>query len=217
MSMNITKSVLAAALVGGLLGGVAQAYEAGNWIGRVGIWGVFPKSDNLGNVAGTGGADLNVDDGYSLGLNATYMVNPNIGIEIIGALPFKHDIKLSGSKKKGVDGEVASTYQLPPTLFLQYHFMPTSTVRPYVGVGLNYTYFWDEETKGALDGAKLELDSSWGAAGELGLDIDVTPTWFMNAVVSYMDIDTKAKVNGKSIGTVSIDPWVVGLNIGTRF
>jgi len=215
--LKIAKNVLAVALTSGLLTGIAQAYEAGDWIGRVGVWGVFPKSDNLSNVAGTGGADINVDDGYSLGFNATYMVNPNIGIEIIGALPFKHDIKLSGSKLKGVNGEVASTYQLPPTVFVQYHFMPTNTVRPYAGVGLNYTYFWDEETKGALDGTKLELDSSWGIAGELGVDVDITPNWFMNAVVSYMDIDTDAKVSGADIGTVEIDPWVVGLNIGTRF
>ncbi len=135
MSKKIAKSALAAALAGGLLAGVAQAYEAGDWIGRVGVWGVLPKSDNLNTPLGT----INVDDGYSLGLNLTYMATPNIGIELIAALPFKHDIELSGV------GKVASTYQLPPTLFLQYHFMPQSTVRPYVGVGLNYTFFWDEK------------------------------------------------------------------------
>lgn len=207
MSMKIVKSVLAMALTSGLLTGMAQAYEAGDWVGRIGVWGVFPKSDNLTLAPG---ADIDVDNGYSLGINATYMVNPNIGIEIIGALPFKHDIDLGGSK-------VGSTYQLPPTVFAQYHFMPTSNIRPYAGVGLNYTYFWDEKTKGALSGASLELDSSWGVAGELGVDIDVAPNWFVNAVVMYMDIDSKAKVNGAGIGTVEIDPWVVGLNIGTRF
>lgn len=207
MSMKIVKSVLAMALTSGLLTGMAQAYEAGDWVGRIGVWGVFPKSDNLTLAPG---ADIDVDNGYSLGINATYMVNPNIGIEIIGALPFKHDIDLGGSK-------VGSTYQLPPTVFAQYHFMPTSNIRPYAGVGLNYTYFWDEKTKGALSGTSLELDSSWGLAGELGVDIDVAPNWFVNAVVMYMDIDSKAKVNGAGIGTVEIDPWVVGLNIGTRF
>ncbi len=96
--------------------------------------------------------------------------------------------------------------------------MPQSTVRPYVGVGLNYTFFWDEKTTGALSGTKLDLDTSWGVAGELGVDIDIAPNWFMNAVVSYMDIDTKAKSNLLgTLGTVNIDPWVVGLNVGTRF
>ncbi len=208
MSIKITKTTLAAALVAGLLAGTAQAYEAGQWLARVGAWGVFPKSDNL-NLAP--GADLDVDNGYSLGFNFTYMVNPNIGVELILALPFKHDIELTGA------GKVADTYQLPPTLFLQYHFMPTGTVHPYVGVGLNYTFFFNEDGTGALSGTDVSLDSSWGLAGELGIDIDVAPNWFVNATVMYMDIDTKLKLDGVGVGTVTIDPWVVGFNIGTRF
>ncbi|MFZ1325470.1 MAG: OmpW family outer membrane protein [Candidatus Contendobacter sp.] len=207
MSIKIVKTALAAALVGGLVAGAAQAYEAGDWVGRVGLWGVFPKSDNLGTPLGT----IDVDDGYSLGLNITYMVSPNFGVEVIGATPFKHDIKLSGA------GKVASTYHLPPTVFLQYHFMPQHTVRPYVGVGVNYTFFWSEKTTGALSGAKLNLDSSWGPAGELGVDVDIAPKWFLNATLAYMDIDSKAKVNGATLGTVNIDPWVFGFNVGTRF
>ncbi len=77
--------------------------------------------------------------------------------------------------------------------------------------------FFDEGTKGALAGKKLKLKDSIGLAGQVGIDIDVAPNWFVNAEVSYMDIDTKAKVDGASIGTVEIDPWVVGLNVGMRF
>ncbi len=207
MSIKIVKTALAAALVGGLVAGAAQAYEAGDWVGRVGLWGVFPKSHNLGTPLGT----IDVDDGYSLGLNITYMVSPNFGVEVIGATPFKHDIELSGA------GKVASTYHLPPTVFLQYHFMPQHTVRPYVGVGVNHTFFWGEKTTGALTGAKLDLKSSWGPAGELGVDVDIAPKWFLNATLAYMDIDSKAKVNGATLGTVNIDPWVFGFNVGTRF
>jgi outer membrane protein len=208
MSSKMLKTVFTAVLAGGLLTGGAQAYEAGSWIGRVGAWGVFPKSDNLTLAPG---AEINVDDGYSLGFNFTYMATPNIGIELLLALPFKHDIELTGA------GKVANTLQLPPTVFAQYHFMPTGTVHPYAGIGLNYTFFFNEDTTGALSGKNLSLDSSWGLAGELGIDIDVAPNWFVNAVVSYMDIDSKAKLDGVSLGTVAIDPWIVGLNIGARF
>ncbi|HRD65001.1 MAG TPA: OmpW family outer membrane protein [Candidatus Competibacter sp.] len=207
MSSKMLKSVLTTVLAGGLLAGAAQAYEAGDWIVRAGVWGVFPKSDNLDTPLGM----IEVDNGYSLGINGTYMFTPNIGLEVIGALPFKHDINLDGTK-------IASTYQLPPTVLVQYHFMPTGTIHPYAGVGLNYTFFWDEKTTGPLSGTKLSLDPSWGLAGELGIDIDVAPNWFVNATVSYMDIDTKAKSNVLgTLGTVEIDPWVVGLNVGTRF
>jgi outer membrane protein len=210
MSKKIAKSALAAALAAGLLAGTAQAYEAGNWLFRIGAYGVFPESDNLSNVLGTG-ANLNVDDGYSLGFNFTYMVDPNIGIELLLALPFQHDIQLSGA------GTVAETSHLPPTLSLQYFFTPESSVRPYVGIGLNYTAFFDEDTKGALERDSLKLDDSWGVAGQLGVDIDVAPNWFVNADFRYIDISSDAKLNGVGIGTVDINPWVIGLTIGTRF
>jgi outer membrane protein len=216
MSKKIAKSALAAALAGGLLAGVAQAYEAGNWLFRIGAYGVFPESDNLNNVPGTAGATLDVDDGYSLGFNFTYMVNPNIGIELLLALPFNHDIKLTGSPLP-INGTVADTDQLPPTLSVQYHFTPESSVRPYLGIGLNYTTFFNESTKGALEGTSLKLDDSWGVAGQLGIDIDVAPNWFVNADLRYIGISTDAKLNGVGIGTVDINPWVVGLTVGTRF
>jgi len=208
MSSKMLKCVLAGALAGGLTAGAAQAYEAGDWVVRAGIWGVYPKSGNL-NIGP--GADIDVEDGYGLGFNFTYMATPNLGVELILATPFSHDIKLSGA------GTVGDTKHLPPTLFAQYHFMPQSNFRPYVGVGLNYTMFFDEGAEGALKGKKLKLKDSIGIAGQVGIDIDVAPNWFVNAEVSYMDIDSKAKLDGASLGTVEIDPWVVGLNVGTRF
>lgn len=216
MSMKIAKGALAAALAGGLLAGTAQAYDAGNWLFRIGAYGVFPQSDNLENVPGTLGGTLDVDDGYSLGFNFTYMVNPNIGIELLLALPFNHDIKLTGSPLP-INGTVAETDQMPPTLSVQYHFTPESTVRPYLGIGLNYTTFFNESTKGALQGNSIKLDDSWGVAGQFGIDVDVAPDWFLNADLRYIGISTDAKLNGVGIGTVDINPWVVGLTIGTRF
>lgn len=212
MSSKLAKSATVAALVGACLAGTAaQAYETGDWVVRAGAWGVFPKSNNLSEVNGLPGIGLDVDDAYSLGFNITYMINPNIGVELLGAFPFKHDIKATGL------GKVAETKQLPPTVTVQYHFLPNSNVRPYAGVGLNYTTFFSEKTKGALSGTDLNLDDSWGFAGQLGIDVDVAPNWFVNADVRYIDIDTKAKLNGAGLGTVKIDPVVFGINIGTHF
>ncbi len=208
MSTKMLKTALAAALASGLMTGVAEAYQAGDWLVRAGIWGIYPKSDNL-NLGPN--ADINVDDGYSLGFNITYMATPNIGIELLGAWPFSHDISLSGV------GTIGDTKQLPPTISVQYHFLPDSNFRPYVGLGLNYTFFFDESTEGALSGSDLKLDDSWGLAAQVGMDFDVAPNWFLNVDVRYIDIDTKAKLDGVSIGTVEIDPWVVGFNVGTRF
>lgn len=204
MSSKMLKSAVAVALVGGLLAGAAQAYEAGQWLARVGAYGVFPESDNLTLAPGV---NVDVDDGYSLGFNFTYMVNPNIGIELLAALPFTHDISLTGQ------GKIGDTKQLPPTLSVQYHLMPQGTVHPYIGLGLNYTNFFSESSRLG----SLKLDNSWGLAGQLGIDIDVAPNWFVNADLRYISIKSDATLNGVGIGTVDINPWVVGLTVGTRF
>jgi outer membrane protein len=130
---------------------------------------------------------------------------------LLAALPFKHDINLNDG------GKVAETKHLPPTLSLQYHFNPNGRLRPYVGAGLNYTLFFDEKTSGALAGAKLELDQSFGAAAQLGCDVDIANVWFVSIDARWIDIDTDAKVNGQKLGKVEIDPYAIGVSFGRRF
>jgi outer membrane protein len=117
-----------------------------------------------------------------------------------------------------LDGtDVGETKHLPPTLSIQYHWAPQSVFQPYVGVGLNFTTFFSEELYGPLEGADLSLGNSWGLAGEIGADIKLSDAWFLNLSVRYMDIETKAKINGESIGKVDISPWIYGGNVGFRF
>lgn len=208
MSPKKIRFAIVLALASGLFAGTVQAYEAGDIILRFGPYSIFPKSDNLDVAPGT---TLDVENAYSLGVNFTYMATRHIGLYVLGAIPFKHDIKLSGA------GEVASTWHLPPTFTVQYHFMPEGKFRPYVGAGFNYTWFFNEKTKGVLTGTTLHLDNSFGLAGQVGADFDITPDWFINVDVLYIDIDTKAKLGSGNLGTVKIDPWVFGLNLGTRF
>jgi outer membrane protein len=197
---------LAAAIVS-VLGVVAvpavQAQDAGDWIWRVGVHNVRPKSDNHDVV--------NVDTGASLTFNGTYIFAPHWGVELLAAMPFAHDINLNGG------GKVAETKHLPPTLSLQYHFNPNGSWRPYVGAGLNYTLFFNEKTVGALAGNELELDPSWGLATQLGLDVELGSDWFANVDARWFDIDSDATLNGTRLGTVEIDPYAFGLTIGRRF
>ena len=152
-----------------------------------------------------------MDSDTQLGLTLGYMYTDNIGIGVLAATPFKHDIKLVGV------GKAAETKHLPPTVTLQYHFAPRSNVRPYIGAGLNYTNFFSEKTVG-LGGAKLKLDDSWGLAAEAGVDIDLNDRWFVSGQVWYLDIDTEADISGvASDVNVEIDPWVVMIGIGTTF
>ena len=182
--------------------GVCHA-DQGDWLVRVGGTTVDPKSNNHSVVS--------VDSGTMLTFNGTYMVRPQWGIELLAALPFEHDIDLVGG------GKVAKTKHLPPTLSLQYHFAPDAKVSPYLGAGLNLTLFFDESTTGALEGSSLSLGTSVGVAFQGGMDITLNEKWFLNVDVRYMEIDTKAKLDGASLGKVHIDPWVYGINLGYRF
>lgn len=187
----------------------ALAVEAGDWFGRVGASHVNPKDDNA-FVSGTG--TLEVDSDTHLSFTIGYMVTDNWAVEVLGALPFEHDINLVGT------GKVGSTKHLPPVVSAQYHFQPRASVRPYVGVGLNYTAIFDTETTGALAGSSLDLDNSWGLAGQVGADFDLgTGHWFGNVDLRYIDIDSDASSSAVGDFEVEIDPWVFSVGIGTTF
>jgi outer membrane protein len=192
---------LAAALVLGGLAAPAFAQQAGEWTFAVGAHQVNPKSDN-GSVAG-GTLDVEVGSNVRPTITAEYFVRDNLGIEVLAAWPFEHDISI-----KGV-GQVGSTKHLPPTVSLQYHF-GEGKVKPFVGAGINYTLFMSEETEGALAGSDLELDDSFGLALHAGIDFKVGEKGAIRIDARWIDIDTDAKLNGVDIGTVNIDPLVYG-------
>ncbi|WP_038054414.1 OmpW family protein [Thioalkalivibrio sp. ALJ1] len=183
--------------------------SAGDWLLRGGLTYISPKSDN-GELTDN---DLGVDVGSSTRPTGTvtYMMTDNLGLELLVGIPFKHDIALDGL------GNVGYTRHLPPTLSLQYHFNTGTAYRPYLGAGVNYTHFFDETTRGALSDHKLRLDDSWGVALQAGIDLAVTDNWFVNAEVRWIDIESTARLNGERIGTVEIDPWTFGMNVGYRF
>ena len=176
--------------------------ERGDWLVRVGSHSVNPKSNNHDIVE--------VDSATMATFNVSYFLSDTWAVELLAALPFEHDIDLVGG------GKVASTGHLPPTLSLQYH-LGSGRVKPYIGLGLNVTEFFEEDTQGALSGTDLELDRSFGVAAQVGLDIELSERWWLNLDVRYFDIETDAKLDGAAIGTVEIDPWAVGLNLGWQF
>lgn len=201
-SKGKTALLIGAALSMGFAG-TATAFEPGDWLVRVGASYVKPASDNSDIVS--------VDSDTSVTINFSYMMTDVWALEVLAAVPFTHDINLMD------DTNVGSTKQLPPTVSLQYHFMPTEQFQPYVGLGVNFTSFYDEKTTGPLEGVELDLGNSWGLAGQIGFDVLFNDDWFFNMDVRYIDIDTKASLDGVSIGKVEVDPWIIGGHIGYRF
>lgn len=173
------------------------------WTLRVGAHNVDPKSETQ-----TAAGPIGADPAASLTLNVDYAITESLTIDLLAAYPFEHDLTSGGTT-------IGSTKHLPPTLSLQYRLVNGSDFTPYVAAGVNYTTFFDEE----LDGTDVELDleDSFGLAGQLGVDYSFDAHWLLGVDVRYIQIETDVSVGGADIGSVTLDPWVYGANVGYRF
>lgn len=187
----------------------AMAQSKGDWTVSAGVHQVAPKSNN-GSLAG-GTLKVDVDSDIKPTITGEYFIADNLGIEVLAALPFKHDISINGL------GRVGSTKHLPPVVSLQYHFNSAGKVSPFLGAGLNYTTFFSEDTTGALAGSKLELQDSWGLAAHAGVDFAIGEKGALRVDLRWIDIDSKVKLNGEKIGTVNIDPLAYGVSYVFKF
>ncbi len=186
----------------------AHAAKAGDWEVKFGLHSVTPKSDN-GHLAG-GALKTDVDNSVRPTVSLEYRITPNLGVEVLAALPFEHDVKLNGAK-------AATVKQLPPTVTLQWHFLPDGNIDPFVGVGLTYTRFFSIDETGPIAGTRLDLDDSWGPSAHAGVAFALSDRWSLTGDVRWARIRTDAKVDGVKVGTVNIDPMVYGLAVGYRF
>ena len=200
------KTMLALGVMTALVSGIASAHEAGSVLVRAGGIAIVPNTstDNL---------NFDVNSNAQLGLTATYMLTDNVGVELLAATPFSHKITLGNTL-------VGKTKHLPPSLYAQYYFLDkTAMARPYIGAGVNYTTFFSEKEvmAGVTD---LKLKDSWGVIANVGVDINVTDNFFVNASAWYAKIKTKAtyKIAGAPMTTnVTLDPAVFFLGVGYRF
>src|SRR5690606_28511512 len=171
-----TISLLALAIAAPL----AHAHQAGDIIVRAGAVTVDPREDSgnidhavHGKVAGSGAT---LDSDTQLGLNFAYMVTDHLGIELLAATPFSHDVGVKGMPGAfaGLNGNLGSLKHLPPTLSAVYYPLDKgSAFQPYVGVGINYTWFFDTELSSEAEGKGfrgLDMKDSWGLAGQIGMD-----------------------------------------------
>lgn len=244
--MNHKKLLITATLA--LFSFNALAQSQGDWMVRLGVGYIAPDADSE-NLVFEGieldGYQIDVDEGTSAIVNLTYMATDHLGVELLAAWPFKHDIQGDGALS-GL-GKLGSTEHLPPTLSLQYHFRPGQTFRPYAGIGLNYTKFFDEKANDTLHqgiigtsnaalgtdyaggSTELSIDDSFGIALQLGADVALNDAWFVNFDLRWIDIEADAELRTTTVDgdgfdvdlqssvQADIDPWVVSTAIGLRF
>lgn len=197
------KGTTTIALILSLAAYAAQADNSSEWTIRAGIHPIQPKPRNH--------AHMRVSDGAAATVAATRMATERWGVELFTAFPIEHEIALRGG------AEVAAMRQLPVTLSLQHRFLdPIGRVHGYAGIGLGYTRFHQERTSGAWTGGELQLESSLGPAVHAGLDLELGRGWSVSIDARWFDIDTQARLNGRGLGTIELDPYAVGMTIARR-
>lgn len=173
------------------------------------------KSDPIPSLAVPGDA-IHVSDKTIPEVDISYFFTPNIAAELVLTVPQKHRVTVMQSALGGPT-DIGSFKHLPPTLMLQYHFIPHGSIRPYVGAGLNYTRISGVNlivpTVGAL---KLEHDSVGLALGG-GVDIQLAKQWFLNFDVKKVQIRSDVKLGAQTVSKVRVDPWLFGVGVGYRF
>jgi outer membrane protein len=224
------KSILAAsALALGLLaGGVAQAQtvgvqdaadanapvgkKAGTLMVRLRAIGVIPQ--NTSSSVSLIGGKVDVTATPAPEVDLSYFFTDNIAVEGIAAST-RHSVSATGTVIGKVP--VGNVWVLPPTVTLQYHFMPTSRFSPYVGVGATMAFFYNSQAVGPVV-KKFGLDNNIGAAIQVGFDYNFSGHWFANFDIKQVFLSTKARINGGAvIAKTNLDPTIIGAGIGYRF
>lgn len=214
---------------------MAQDDELSPWLirGRV-ITTVPDESVDLSTGGMPFPGEIDISTQVMPELDISYFFTDNIAVELILAVT-EHDVDSTKINIGDVitDAEVplGDSLLLPPTLTLQYHFDTGTRFKPYVGAGINVTFFLNEESGPVAD--KVDYSTDVGFAAQAGIDIDLDGKpggWAFNADVKRIWLNTEVEVDlstalGPVLGAetvlidadVDIDPWIFGVGFGYRF
>lgn len=197
-----TAALLFSTALAAALAGPVAAQSQGDWTLGFGFGSVNPKSNN-GTLAAL---PATIDDSVRPTFTGEYFFRDNWGIELLAAAPFKHDIFLGGAY-------AATVKQLPPTLSVNYHIPTQSDFTPFVGLGLNYTTFWNESSPLGV----IKVDDSFGVAAHAGVDYAVSDRGALRVDVRWINIESDVTLNGAYIGKTEVNPLVWGISYVHRF
>lgn len=190
----------------------AQADVANSWQVRLRGIGVVPDADATVKSSGTPiGGTTTATNSFVPEVDFTYFLDNNFALELIAATT-QHRVTNS------VAGTLGTVWLLPPTLTLQYHFSPEGEIRPYVGAGINYTFFYSPTPPPAL--APIHYQDHIGFALQAGVDIPFGEDgYFFNLDVKKIFLPTKIRATPTSVITAdaNLDPWIIGAGVGLRF
>ncbi len=208
----MTKSALRALPVMLLLGAaLCRADDVPNNTLRIGEYFVFyhASADDLSGPYVPPGVNVEVKDvqtpyfAYLRRLSTHFTAELAFGIPPLTKTYGRGPATLGSVPYNGQ--EISTARWFAPTALLEYQFLDDSSPwRPYVGVGLNYTYFFDRNSTPAGNAAsggptQLSLPASWGPAATAGMTYKLPYNWSVMASYSISRVDTRLTANTDGI------------------
>ena len=203
----------------------------GNTI-RIGSYSVFfhAKADDVSGPYVPAGVNIKVDNIETLYLAYVRRLTSALELEFALGAPPKTKTEGSGPAALGsvpYDGQVVSSARwFSPTVLLNYNFLDESSrFRPYLGVGVNYTNFYERKSTAAGDEAfggptRLSLTSSVGPAVTAGFSYKIAPRW--GAFMSYSASQVKTHLTAETADIerrtdISFRPQALVVAVGYSF
>ncbi|WP_352852407.1 OmpW family protein [Mesorhizobium sp. M0895] len=181
---------------------------------QIRLRGLGVITEDSGYVNAVSGSGLSYSDTVIPELDISYFFTDNIAAELILGTTYAN---IGGQATIGGLGNIGKVWLLPPTLTLQYHFTDFGPFKPYVGAGVNYTIFYNQDA-GSADA--LRVKNTFGTALQVGFDYMVDQHWGVNFDVKklFLKPDFDVTVNGaKLTGKAELDPWLIGAGVTYRF
>ncbi|MBC3862098.1 outer membrane beta-barrel protein [Undibacterium jejuense] len=169
-------------------------------------------------------AGLTVGSASTLLFGFSHMVSDHWAVALAGGIPPKHDI--FGRGNLAPFGVITTVKQFAPTVFANYHFNESgSKFRPFVGLGINYTKFYDITSQPAGNLASggptsVTLSSYTGLAATIGMNYKIADHWYINANIAAADVSTDMVATTGSIQRtthVKLNPILYSAGIAYSF
>ncbi|MDE2051632.1 MAG: OmpW family protein [Gammaproteobacteria bacterium] len=209
MQKKIVTLAVGAALALAATGAFAD--QAGPNDVRLGVYLVHydTKADDISGPYVPPGLNAHVNDVQTLYIAYVRSLSPHFDVEVAFGYPPLTQSEGRGPATVGsvpYNGQVISTVRwVAPTLLLEYVFgAPSSRLRPYVGVGVNYTKFVNRQSTPAGNAASggptsISLPASIGPAVTAGLSYEITDRWHVYASYSVAQVNSKLEANTAGI------------------
>jgi outer membrane protein len=196
-----------------VLGAAASIHAASPWSARVRATYLqtVDHSDAFSALGINFAANsVSVNDKLIPEIDVDYAFTDTFSAELVLTIPQTQNVSLAGV------GGLGSFKHLPPTLLAQYRANPSGTIRPYVGLGVNFTLIWDDNL--SVAGVPLSLDNySLGLAAQAGVDWKIDDHWSFNIDVKRAAIRSDVSVGSTKLTEARLDPWLYALGLSYKF